>query len=511
MYRRYASTSFPTRLLLMGAAAVSAALLTAPSPAWAEEPPSQPVHADLDDDGVLDEIVAEPCESGDEPGRLLIVSGETGEPLGTLQGRESGDQFGYSVSVRCDVNQDGVRDLIAGAPKEADGEGRAYIFLGPIEDEELLTPDDAYLTLQSPDQDTYDFGKRVECLEDLDDDGKPDVLVEASFTDQSQNEATRTFIFSGYTGALIETLGAAQGGGGQIAEWNVDDLLMVINFWNTEDGDITGDGETNVDDLLYVINHWGQDKFPFYVNPPVNPTTIPLTNGYLQLLNNITDGVRFDTAVVGTVNGIHQANLLTSTRIYTRGYEATGVSEYGLFLSEGYDHFHERLVLHQGASNASQALLRVNGGNRFLLHMATLDSTLGTNDSCRFWGVQNTAVVHSKIKGGIYQIGVPGPNLGQYSSLLMDHWVWNVTFDYGRDQTYSAAFNINYRVHKVVLDDVRVTTPFTNNKFADVSDPAPNTQDPHPIVEIRNCTLNGDPVTYDDIGGNLTNVIIIND
>jgi len=388
-------------------------------------------------------------------------------------------------------------------------DGRAYIFLGPIRDEELLTPDDTYLTLQSPDTDTYDFGKRVECLEDLNGDGKSDVLVEASFTDASQAEATRTFIFSGFTGALIETLGAAQGG--QIPVWNVDDLLMVINFWATQDGDITGDEETNVDDLLYVINHWGADKFPFFVNPPVNPTTIPLTNGFLQL-NNVTDGVRFDTAIVGQPNGIHQANETVSARIHTRAFESTGTNGYGLYVPEGYDHFHERLVLHQSAT-ANLAMLRVGGGDRFLVHMATLDSTIRTNDSCRFWGVQNAAVVHSKIKGGIYNIGVPDPNISQYPSNLIDHWVWNVTFVYGQvqppGQDYFAAFNIHRRVHKVVLDNVRVTTLNSGHHFLDNDGPYPG--DPHPIVEIRNCTLNGFPVTFDDIDGVETGIVIIND
>lgn len=42
---------------------------------------------------------------------------------------------------------------------------------------------------------------------------------------------------------------------------NIDDLLLVINFWGTCSGcsaDANGDGLVNIDDLLLVINGWGQ-------------------------------------------------------------------------------------------------------------------------------------------------------------------------------------------------------------------------------------------------------------
>lgn len=516
--RSYSASTFAAiRLMLLVACVGLMSFMVSPSPTFGDDPP--PVQGDFDNDGVDDDVVAEPSPSNDEPGRVEIVSGDSGETLGTIYGGESGDQFGYSVSAGCDVNRDGVRDLIAGAPKEADGDGRAYIFHGPIQDEEVLTPEDAELTLQSPDQDTYDFGKRVECLEDLDNDGKPDVLVEASYLDQSQNAKTRTYIFNGLTGALIETLEDAQGG--QIPVWNVQDLLMVIGAWGTPNGDLTGDELTNILDLLYVINHWGQDKFPFYVNPPITPSTIPLTNGYL-IVNNISDGVRFDTAIVGQQYGVLSDNGMTSTRIHTRGFKSTQTQQNGLYGAPVVDHFHELIELRQ-ASGVNQALVRVGGGDRFLLHMATLDSTLAENDSCRFYGVSNAAIVHSKIKGGIYRIGVPHNdevhaggvlNCNQWPQNLIDHWVMNVQFDYGQvqpgGQDYPAAFAIGYHVHKVVFDNVRVTTPGGGGRFVDIDGISPCTPtDPHPIVEIRCCTFNGNPVTLLNCSGDLTNVTII--
>jgi len=68
-----------------------------------------------------------------------------------------------------------------------------------------------------------------------------------------------------------------------------------------------------------------------------------------------------------------------------------------------------------------------------------------------------------------------------------------------------------------VLDDVRVITPppppppapQVDYRFLD--NDGPWGTDPHAIIEIRNCTFNGDPVGYDDIGGPTTGVTIIND
>ena len=43
--------------------------------------------------------------------------------------RDSG-LFGYTLNTEGDLNSDGVRDLIVGAPYENDGEGAIYIFNG---------------------------------------------------------------------------------------------------------------------------------------------------------------------------------------------------------------------------------------------------------------------------------------------------------------------------------------------------------------------------------------------
>ena len=37
----------------------------------------------------------------------------------------------------------------------------------------------------------------------------------------------------------------------------IDDLLIIIDRWGTDEGDADGDGDTDIDDILVVIGHWG--------------------------------------------------------------------------------------------------------------------------------------------------------------------------------------------------------------------------------------------------------------
>jgi len=265
-----------------------------------EEPPGEPEpyivseSDDLDGDGENDTVTASPSgEGSSDVGKIEIESGAGGggQTVATIRGNEGGDRFGFSVTVACDLNGDSVKDLISGAPREFDGAGRAYIFFGPIVDEENLTADDADIILQSPDADTHHFGERVECIPDINADGLEDVIVDALHTVNGA-DFVRSYIFAGIDGEHLDTLqgglkdgGIAGGGlppclgditgpvGGQRdGRVNVDDLLGLINTWGNCPTPPTAcpadiapqgalDGLVNVDDLLAVINAWGDCDF----------------------------------------------------------------------------------------------------------------------------------------------------------------------------------------------------------------------------------------------------------
>jgi hypothetical protein len=82
---------------------------------------------DVDGDGVPDVLIGAYTDSPGgrtEAGSAYVFSGKTGGLLARLEGASQFDHFGFSVAGAGDVNADGRKDLIVGAP-DADPDGRA--------------------------------------------------------------------------------------------------------------------------------------------------------------------------------------------------------------------------------------------------------------------------------------------------------------------------------------------------------------------------------------------------
>jgi len=91
---------------------------------------------DLDGDGVRDFLVGAPQDDGaaSNEGSVVLVSGATGAGFAAVFGAASGDAFGFSVAAIGDVDEDGVEDFAVGAPYADVGNwadaGRAHAFSG---------------------------------------------------------------------------------------------------------------------------------------------------------------------------------------------------------------------------------------------------------------------------------------------------------------------------------------------------------------------------------------------
>ena len=74
---------------------------------------------DIDNDGVPDLLVGAPSHDVNnvlDCGRIYLVSGSSGTLIDTLDGKEPSEQFGLSIARAGDVTQDGITEILVGAP-----------------------------------------------------------------------------------------------------------------------------------------------------------------------------------------------------------------------------------------------------------------------------------------------------------------------------------------------------------------------------------------------------------
>jgi len=166
---------------------------------------------DVDDDGFDDVAIGasneDPGTSPSGAGRVHLFSGVDGVFIRTLLSptEEPDGAFGESVAGVPDLDDDGVGDVVVGAPGESpelspERAGRVHVFSGATGDHihELAAP-----------VQTFDvgFGSAVRGAEDMDDDDMGEVLVgvpDESTTDTQR--AGRAYVFSGQGGGLLYDL-----------------------------------------------------------------------------------------------------------------------------------------------------------------------------------------------------------------------------------------------------------------------------------------------------------------
>lgn len=154
---------------------------------------------DLNGDGTADFAVGAFAQEG--AGRVFVFSGHEGKLLRTITPPAGSLTFGWAVTSMRDLNKDGIRELLVGAPYTNVGknavQGQAYVFNG--KDGKLL------YTLDNPQPIAGSvFGWRMADAGDLNKDGIPDILVGAPYQDVDQVIAQgAAFAFSGANGQLL--------------------------------------------------------------------------------------------------------------------------------------------------------------------------------------------------------------------------------------------------------------------------------------------------------------------
>jgi hypothetical protein len=130
---------------------------------------------DVDRDGGPDLAIGSDQHFGALEGYVRVVSLRDGRTLYTVHGKALNDKFGTSLAVVGDWNGDGIGDLAVGAPHlstSTDGPRSGYVTVLSGNDGSLLA------TIAGPDGE-WQFGAAVAAVGDVNGDGHPDLLVGA--------------------------------------------------------------------------------------------------------------------------------------------------------------------------------------------------------------------------------------------------------------------------------------------------------------------------------------------
>ena len=207
---------------------------------------------DLNDDGWDDVVVGAPYDTGlvAAEGVVYVFHGSAGGlslvPDQTLSAGQKGARFGWSVSTAGDVNDDGLDDLLVGAPEYDNGEyqvgkvGRVYLYLGVPG----VGVSPTYSWSYTGTVKMGDLGYAVNTAGDMNDDGYDDIVVGSPhYTDDpegdEQNEGA-VLVFYGQDGAPFLSLvpdwtyesnqagaqlGSAVGTAGDVNNDTYDDII----------------------------------------------------------------------------------------------------------------------------------------------------------------------------------------------------------------------------------------------------------------------------------------------
>jgi hypothetical protein len=174
---------------------------------------------DLDGDGIDDVAVGSPgddltillpcltppCPPQPFQGRVFVFSGATGALLRRLL--PPGDQFlafGFAIAPLGDLNGDGKPEIAVGAPTRRNNKfGQVFLFSGA--DGSL-----AWTSVEPTTQALASYGQYLAAIDDVNGDGRRDLLVDAPFHDYDPTTsgyvlAGQAYVVSGATGAILRT------------------------------------------------------------------------------------------------------------------------------------------------------------------------------------------------------------------------------------------------------------------------------------------------------------------
>ncbi len=185
---------------------------------------------DIDNDGITDVVGGAPAASvgGTYNGAVLAFSGATGAILFTFAGNPAGaafgEQFGYSTAGVGDINGDGRPDFAGGSVLANSAKGYVKVYSG-------ATGQTLY-TFNGDSANDW-FGYSIDGAGDVNGDGRGDIVVGAPLDDNTGTNSGSIRVLSGLNGGILYTRNAIAAG---------DQLGTRVAGL----GDVDGDGKSDV-------------------------------------------------------------------------------------------------------------------------------------------------------------------------------------------------------------------------------------------------------------------------
>lgn len=323
---------------------------------------------DINGDGYSDVIIGALGVSSFKGAAYLFLGSGTGlsiTPATTLNGINTGNQFGNSVASAGDINGDGYSDVIVGAPEVSSAIGAVYLFLGSIIGLSALPS--TTLNGISPGE----FGHSVACAGDVNGDGYSDVIVGAlsvsgkgaayfflgsstglstspSITLNDINNVSNDYYGrcvasagdingDGYSDIIVGADGVSSNTGAAYTYHGSSDGLQTISYWQTLEaqaganygisvasaGDVNGDGFSDVIVGAYIYDQGFGDNGKAYLYLG-SATGLSTTAAWTAVGTMGAEYFGRCVAAAGDVNADGYGDVLVGAYGYTSGQSQEG-------------------------------------------------------------------------------------------------------------------------------------------------------------------------------------------
>ena len=223
---------------------------------------------DLDNDGTMDIVVGAPLDDdgGSNTGSLWVlflnpsgtvknhqkISATTGGFTGSL---DSNGQFGWSMAAVGQIDDDGIVDLVVGAPADNDGgtaKGAVWVLFmestGMVKFHQKISAEAGNLTGHFDDHDG--FGWSVAAIGDLDANGTPDFSVGAVGDDDGGTDKGAVWVLLMDSTGMVKFHQKISDESGHFT--GTLDSMDFFGFSASGIGDLNGD---NIPDLVVGMPH----------------------------------------------------------------------------------------------------------------------------------------------------------------------------------------------------------------------------------------------------------------